>query len=548
MRRIAVLVLPLAILQVVSANALVLCARRKADGTIDGALRARPACKPREVVVDPVALGLQGPQGPQGLPGPAGPTGPQGPQGGELPWVDVKQYGATGDGTTDDTAAILSAIAAVPANGTVFFPPGNYRISDELPINTRLNILGSGQASQIYQSADKSLFVFGPWYLVQGISVRDLYLGSAATSPGTALLKLVNTHRSRFDNIIMLGSYYGVHLYGSLLNTFVNLKSGINLPNCVTPSYCTPHGFFGATSANQSWVFAERDGVASSGPLDVLVSSNANTFLAPSLEGGTNGIWIEDTNAEGNLFVYGGSIEGVSNVGLYVKGTFLPSIVSGVHFEANGVADVQVDDARNVRIQSVIATKLIKMTGAAKDVAVESSAVNGFEIGSDVRRVRIENVAVHFDGQPLHLQDQAPDTTYAAVSDTALQATDPNGRYSTLGIGVLNPDANSSGGTPGRLVDVDGEVRATAFSTGDIVFRKDGKDLWRLFEDERGLHLTNVRSGETSRLFLEKDVAALAAQAAEAGAQRALAAQLGPACWAPGAGRPTSPGGEQRTP
>src|SRR6266576_5624046 len=38
---------------------------------------------------------------------------------------NVKTYGAVGDGATDDTAAILSAITAASATGgTVFFPPG----------------------------------------------------------------------------------------------------------------------------------------------------------------------------------------------------------------------------------------------------------------------------------------------------------------------------------------------------------------------------------------------------------------------------------------
>jgi len=40
--------------------------------------------------------------------------------------IDVRWYGATGDGTTNDYAAITTAIAAAGANGTVRFPPGDY--------------------------------------------------------------------------------------------------------------------------------------------------------------------------------------------------------------------------------------------------------------------------------------------------------------------------------------------------------------------------------------------------------------------------------------
>ena len=43
---------------------------------------------------------------------------------------DVKDYGATGDGTTDDSTAIQSAITALETNGggILFFPAATYKI------------------------------------------------------------------------------------------------------------------------------------------------------------------------------------------------------------------------------------------------------------------------------------------------------------------------------------------------------------------------------------------------------------------------------------
>lgn len=54
--------------------------------------------------------------------------------------VSVKDFGATGDGTTDDTAAIQAAIDSIEPGGsarrgTVYFPPGNYRTTQMLTIN-----------------------------------------------------------------------------------------------------------------------------------------------------------------------------------------------------------------------------------------------------------------------------------------------------------------------------------------------------------------------------------------------------------------------------
>jgi hypothetical protein len=48
-------------------------------------------------------------------------------------WVSVKDFGATGDGTTDDTTAITNAITAVTAlSGTLYFPPGTYRLTSAI--------------------------------------------------------------------------------------------------------------------------------------------------------------------------------------------------------------------------------------------------------------------------------------------------------------------------------------------------------------------------------------------------------------------------------
>ncbi len=47
--------------------------------------------------------------------------------------ASVKDFGAVGDGVTDDTAAINAAIAAT-ARGAVYLPPGRYKITDYLRI------------------------------------------------------------------------------------------------------------------------------------------------------------------------------------------------------------------------------------------------------------------------------------------------------------------------------------------------------------------------------------------------------------------------------
>lgn len=53
--------------------------------------------------------------------------------------VSVKDYGAVGDGVTDDTAAIAAAIADCPDGGKLVFPTGKY-LSDTIALTRPLNI------------------------------------------------------------------------------------------------------------------------------------------------------------------------------------------------------------------------------------------------------------------------------------------------------------------------------------------------------------------------------------------------------------------------
>lgn len=63
-------------------------------------------------------------------------------------WHNVKDYGAVGDGSTDDTAAILAAVTAANAanNATVYFPAGRYAVSASIPVHQCVTYLGEGVA------------------------------------------------------------------------------------------------------------------------------------------------------------------------------------------------------------------------------------------------------------------------------------------------------------------------------------------------------------------------------------------------------------------
>lgn len=65
--------------------------------------------------------------------------------------VNVKDFGAVGDGVTDNTAAIQTAYASLPANKTLYFPAGVYRYNSQLVFsgNKRPSFIGDGPTQSI---------------------------------------------------------------------------------------------------------------------------------------------------------------------------------------------------------------------------------------------------------------------------------------------------------------------------------------------------------------------------------------------------------------
>src|SRR4051812_44238155 len=77
--------------------------------------------------------------------------------------LNVKDYGAVGDGSTDDNAAIQSALTA-GAGGAVFVPPGRYSITG-LTIPNDTELFGAGWNSQFVVRPSAGFY---PLYIAAG--------------------------------------------------------------------------------------------------------------------------------------------------------------------------------------------------------------------------------------------------------------------------------------------------------------------------------------------------------------------------------------------
>jgi len=116
------------------------------------------------------------------------------------PWVDVRAYGAKGDGVTDDTAAIQAAYNTLPYGGIVMIPPNfNCLITDTIHLPN--SILSPG-------------YKRSAWNLVG--------YGSMITYDGTGTaFELTPTNFADIDNVLRSHSFEGLSFKGPANRTSI---------------------------------------------------------------------------------------------------------------------------------------------------------------------------------------------------------------------------------------------------------------------------------------------------------------------------------------
>lgn len=141
-----------------------------------------------------------------------------------LPYINVKDYGAKGDGSSDDTLAIQAALSA--GGGTiVIIPPGIYIISASLTITPGTNVTGSGLNGSVLRaqagaSFDHLLGVTQSGQLNYSVEISNLVLDGNSQNGAT-----------------VTNGFYGLSLNDSIIDRLrvINISgSGITLDGTAT--------------------------------------------------------------------------------------------------------------------------------------------------------------------------------------------------------------------------------------------------------------------------------------------------------------------------
>lgn len=232
----------------------------------------------------------------------------------------VKDFGAKGDGVTDDTAAIQSAINAATqstSSGIVFFPPNStsqyYKVTSPLVCTKPVSLQGSGEyATTIigvgFSSGEYILKLDNAvssayYYKVNGLTIRSL-----SGTPNGILIK--NCSMSDFSNINLFNVYKGIVVTGT--TCFTNNFYRVSTYNVINVGILYESFTGGGQHKFDGCTFNADTGFSlnSSSTTDGVVFINCNFEQC-----GTNELYV------------GGTINGLSIIGCRTEG-----LNSGVEF------------------------------------------------------------------------------------------------------------------------------------------------------------------------------------------------------------------------
>jgi hypothetical protein len=290
--------------------------------------------------------------------------------------VDVKDFGATGNGTTDDTAAFQAALTylgTLTRGGALYVPAGAYVLSSQLAltlpnVTAGIAIRGDGIGStQLIWAANGGVKITMPGGYGNSVNISNLSLLAGAAGTGNPALSLVNntvgvaTVPTEWSNITNV-SIHGTDGFGAVNYWPTGISatswSQINFSEVTivgsgsqgsTPGY-TDQGVGISLSSNVGTT-APPPGVGynlSNCTLDYLLTAfnygnyiQGVTMSGVSITGGATGIacpngqsgndWLSLANCQINVSTAAVNINGLQD--LLVVGSYFLSPANGIGFQ-----------------------------------------------------------------------------------------------------------------------------------------------------------------------------------------------------------------------
>jgi len=288
------------------------------------------------------------------------------------PWHDVQAYGAIGDGTTDDTAAIQAAMTAAGANGSVYLPAGIYRTTATLTFVSGQRLIGqsgpqvqSGQSKIAYEGTGTALAPTTPAANTINVAIENLNIDAGAsgtiaidfTRVSYGVIRACTVIGATTATGILLDAVTSGQCYFNLLEqnkyiagTGIKFTRGANVNQVLGGAFigCGTGMHFESLSAGNTVVGCDMEDATTR---HVYLDATANTFVGVHMEDAPIGYEITDSGGQNSL----------------VNTTYASSVTTKVS-EAAGVRDQLVHELRTGQ-NPAWSTGLWRMQGAWSSVS-----------------------------------------------------------------------------------------------------------------------------------------------------------------------------------
>lgn len=410
--------------------------------------------------------------------------------------INVRWFGAVGNGTTDDTAAFTNAVRYLPVTtndifgirgGTLLIPQGTFKISGvvKLPPCT---VIGSGRFKSIIKSFVSATNVFegssaqGSWpYGIWSYDFRGLSIIQDTNTTPTygAGIRVTSPIDTPVTGPSML-SMHDVYVRGTYRGVWASAVQGGTISHS-TADKCVADGFYFDTYQTMlgivgSWAYNNGgSGWHLSGPAYC-------TATASGADSNTDYGWLIDSGTEqapnANSLIVGA--EGNRKAGLYIKGqhggTISPLVITPK--SSPGAADgVVIDGGAGINISG-----LYFQQGTTNGTGYPLRLTNGpATIGDNSAHVN------YLGGYLNSISPSAGVFNQVSASGNPMNWLFHEGR-SRIGIGVTN--------TPGRAIDVIDRTYAAAGAGGNEMMRLESRT-----SDTNGTAFVTLSPDQSTTLY-----------------------------------------------